>query len=128
MKNVKVLIIEDEQIVADALKMIIEDQGCEVTLALSGRDGFEQYDRRAFDLTITDVNLPDISGLDVLLRLRESIPCHPVIVITAHYTPEVVTTAKERGALEVLSKPFLPCEIIKLIQQASCASSGLSCR
>jgi DNA-binding NtrC family response regulator len=127
MQKVKVLIIEDEQSVADALKLVIEDQGYEVTLALSARDGFEQYDRRKFDLTITDVNLPDISGLDVLLRLRASTPLHPIIVITAHYTPEIVTTAKERGALEVLSKPFLPSEIINLVRRASCGINGVRC-
>ena len=120
MNKVRVLIIEDEQSVADALKLIMEDQGYEVAVAASGRDGCDQCTDGTFDLTITDVNLPDMSGLDVLSQLRASAACHPVIVITAQNTPEVVTTAKERGALEVLSKPFLPVDILSLVRRATC--------
>jgi DNA-binding response OmpR family regulator len=124
MNKVRLLVIEDEQSVADALRLIMEDQGYEVTVANSGGDGCEQCLRGTFDLTITDVNLPDMSGLDVLSRLRAFAPCHPVIVITAQSTPEIVTTAKERGALEVLSKPFLPADIISLVRSFA---RGLDC-
>jgi CheY-like chemotaxis protein len=124
MNKVRLLVIEDDQSVADALRLILEDQGYEVVIATSGGDGCEQCLGGAFDLTITDVNLPDMSGLDVLLRLRASEPSHPVIVITAHSTPEVLTTAKERGAREVLSKPFLPSDIIGIIRRIMC---GLVC-
>jgi CheY-like chemotaxis protein len=124
MDKFRLLVIEDDQSVADALRLIMEDQGYEVTVANSGGDGCEQCTRGAFDLTITDVNLPDMSGLDVLARLRALAPCQPVIVITAHVTPEVTTTAKERGALEILSKPFLPSDIISLVRRLA---RGLNC-
>lgn len=127
MKKVRLLIIEDDQSVADALRLIMEDQGYEVAVATSGRDGCEQCTRGAFDLTITDVNLPDMSGLDVVSRLRASAPGHPVIVITAQITPLVVTTAKQRGAIEVLSKPFLPSEIISLVRRVSCERECAPC-
>jgi DNA-binding response OmpR family regulator len=127
MNKVRVLIIEDEQSVADALRLIMEDQGYEVRLAASGRDGCDQGTVGAFDLTITDVNLPDMSGLDVLLRLRAAAACHPVIVITAQSTPEIVTTAKERGALEVLSKPFRPADIINLVRRAALQIGCVPC-
>ena len=124
MGKVRLLIIEDDQSVADALRLIMEDQGYEVTVASSGGDGCDQYTLGAFDLTITDVNLPDMSGLDVLARLRACAPHLPVILITAHVTPEVATTAKERGALEILSKPFLPSDIISLVSRFA---RGLNC-
>lgn len=120
MNKVRLLVIEDDQNVADALRLIMEDEGYEVSVANSGGDGCEQCLRGTFDLTITDVNLPDMSGLDVLSRLHAFAPCHPVIVITAQSTPEVVTAAKERGAMEVLSKPFLPSDIISLVRRVAC--------
>jgi DNA-binding response OmpR family regulator len=124
MKKVRVLIIEDERSVADALKLIIEDEGCDVTVACCGLAGLEQHARQEFDLAITDVNLPDVSGLEVLRRLRESSPQRCVIVITAHYTPEIVSAAKERGAFAVLAKPFLPSDILSLVRQGSPGRDG----
>lgn len=127
MNKVRLLVIEDDQSVADALRLIMEDQGYQVVVAHSGREGCEQCNRRTFDLAITDVNLPDMSGLDVLLLLRECAPYLPVIVITAQCTPEVVATAKERGALEVLSKPFLPADIISLVRRVACEYNHAPC-
>ncbi|HVG28756.1 MAG TPA: response regulator [Pyrinomonadaceae bacterium] len=127
MNKVRLLVIEDDQIVADALRLIMEDQGYEVAIANSGGDGCEQCLCGAFDLTITDVNLPDMSGLDVLSRLHAFAPRHPVIVITAQSTPEIVTTAKERGAMEVLSKPFLPSDIISLVRRVACGPDFVMC-
>jgi DNA-binding response OmpR family regulator len=126
MKKVRVLIVEDEQSVADALRLLLEDAGCDVSVACCGLDGIEENACREFDLAITDVNLPDVSGLEVLRRLRESSPpCH-VIVITADYTPEIVAAAKEGGALVVLAKPFLPSDIINLVRQVSPDADGAS--
>jgi DNA-binding response OmpR family regulator len=127
MNKVRLLVIEDDHSVADALRLIMEDQGYEVVVAHSGREGCEQCNRRTFDLTITDVNLPDMSGLDVLSLLRACAPYLPVIVITARSTPEIVTTAKERGALEVLSKPFLPADIISLVRRVACGLDHATC-
>lgn len=126
MKKCRVLIVEDEQSVADALRLIMEDAGCDVSVACCGLEGLEQRARGEFDLVITDVNLPDISGLEVLRRLRELSPHRPVIVITAHYTPEIVSAAEERGALAVLAKPFLPSDILNLMRQISSAADDVS--
>lgn len=113
-----VLIIEDDRGVADALKLIMEDCGYETVIALNAEQGIEQARLRRFDLTISDVQLPDMSGLDVLTFLREKDTELPVIIITAYFTPEVVTEALARGAFHVLSKPFLPSEILDLARRA----------
>ncbi|HXG68153.1 MAG TPA: response regulator [Blastocatellia bacterium] len=114
-KRVGVLIIDDEVSVADALEIILGDNGYEVAVALTGRDGLEQMDARQFDVTITDLRLPDMTGLEVLSRIREKDPRALVIVITAYSTPEVVVESKRRGAYEVLSKPFRPSDVLTLI-------------
>jgi DNA-binding NtrC family response regulator len=118
MKKIQVLIIEDDRIVADALKIIMEDDGYEAVVALNASQGIEQARLRRFDLTITDVQLPDTSGLDVLTILRKKDPESPVIIITAHNTTEVITEAMARGAFQVLPKPFLPSELLDLARRA----------
>lgn len=118
MEKIQVLIIEDDQSVADALKIILEDDGYETVVAINAHQGLEQARLRRFDLTITDVQLPDMSGLDVLTVLRKKDAERPVIIITAHSTTEVVAQAMARGAFQVLPKPFLPSEILDLARKA----------
>jgi DNA-binding NtrC family response regulator len=119
MEKLQVLIIEDDLNVADALKIIMEDGGYEAVMATNARQGLEQACLRRFDLTITDVQLPDMSGLDVLTILRKKDAESPVIIMTAHHTTEVVTEAMARGAFQVLPKPFLPAEILDLARKAT---------
>ncbi|HKR02194.1 MAG TPA: response regulator [Pyrinomonadaceae bacterium] len=118
MEKIQVLIIEDDRSVADALKIILEDGGYETVVAANARQGLEQARLRRFDLTITDVHLPDLSGLDVLAALRKKDAASPVIIITANSTAEVLREAAARGAFRVLSKPFLPSEILELARRA----------
>ncbi|MDQ3745134.1 MAG: response regulator [Acidobacteriota bacterium] len=124
MSRAKVLIIDDEPSVADALKTILEDNGYEAALAPTGGDGLEQSASRHFHLTITDYQLPDMSGLDVLTAMRSRAVACPVIIITAYPCPELLATATARGALGVLPKPFLPSDILALVAQALAGSAG----
>lgn len=96
----------------------MEDNGYEAVVAMNAHQGIEQAGQRRFSLIITDVQLPDLSGLDALNILRKQAPEIPVIIITAHSTPEVVTQAMARGAFQVLSKPFFPSEILNLARRA----------
>jgi DNA-binding response OmpR family regulator len=117
-KRIQVLIIEDDRWVADALKLIMEDSGYEMFVATNAHQGLEQARLHPFDLTITDVQLPDMSGLDVLTILRKKDPDRPIIIITVHNTQEVIREAMARGAVHVLAKPFLPSEILDLARVA----------
>ncbi|HEV2861065.1 MAG TPA: response regulator [Pyrinomonadaceae bacterium] len=114
----RVLVIDDEPSVADALRLILEDEGFGVVVAATGRDGIEQARRGAFRLTITDLRLPDMNGLDVIGFFREQGGGGAVILITSSCTPEVCARAMELGAAGVVSKPFPPSEIIRLVAAA----------
>src|SRR5688500_17905095 len=116
-EKVAVLIVDDEISVADALEIILSDNGYEVTVALTGRDGLAHVNSRHFDVMITDLRLPDMSGLDVLSHIRQKEQTSLVILITAHSTPEVVMESKRLGAYEVLSKPFFPSDLLSLINR-----------
>ncbi|MBV9959370.1 MAG: response regulator [Acidobacteria bacterium] len=113
----QILIIDDERLIAEALSLILADQGYETVLASCGADGIREAAERSFELAVTDLRLPDMTGLDVLRALRARSPEIRVIVITAHGTPEMIRELKASGAAEVLKKPFLPSEILSLIQR-----------
>lgn len=111
----RILVIDDEPTVADALEIILSDEGYDVVVAATGRDGLEQISAGRFDVTITDLRLPDMTGHDVLGRIMEEDPASAVIIITAHSSPEVVEESIRLGAVEVLPKPFFPSDVVKLI-------------
>lgn len=117
-EKIKILVIDDEPSVVDAVKLILNDSGYEAVGAMTGRDGVEEGTRVRYDLTITDLRLPDMSGFDVLRQIRGKDPQSRVILITSHSTPEVISKAKNGGAVDVLPKPFSPNELIRLVNHA----------
>jgi two-component system KDP operon response regulator KdpE len=114
----RVLVIDDEPSVADALRVILEDEGFAVVVAASGREGIEQARRLAFNVTITDLRLPDMDGLAVLGAFREDGVGGAAILITSYGTPEIFARALDLGAVGFISKPFLPSDILRLITAA----------
>ena len=116
--KLQVLVIEDEPCVADALSIVLSDNGYNVTVARTGFDGLDKSGRQNFDVTITDLRLPDMSGFDVITNILEQQPNRIIIVITAHFTPDVVVQSIKRGAVEVLAKPFVPSAILTLLRRA----------
>lgn len=107
--------IDDEETVRDALTLVLEDEGCAVVSAASGRAGVELALASPFDLTIVDLRLPDISGLEVLDVLTPGRARGRAILVTAHATPEVIDEARGRGASCVLAKPFSAFDILVLV-------------
>ena len=111
-----ILIIEDERSVADALKMILEDDGYRVSIATTGKDGIQEALRGRYGLTITDVGLSDMSGFDVIKAIcRHKVQMH-FIIITANDSENLMVEARSCRAAGVLLKPFPPSEILQLIK------------
>jgi DNA-binding NtrC family response regulator len=114
----RVLIIDDEPSVADALRVILEDEGFLVAVAANGRDGIAEARRASFGVTVTDLRLPDMDGLEVMGAFREDGLGGAFILTTSYGTPEIFARAEELGAVGVIAKPFLPSEILQLIASA----------
>lgn len=101
-----VLIIEDEHALAAALSTIVRRLGAEPSVAASGQSGIEKLSRRGFDLVVLDIGLPDMSGLEVLRRIRAGSDTTPVLIITAHGTLDNALEAKRLGASDYFLKPL----------------------
>lgn len=106
-----VLIIEDEHALAAALSTIVRRLGAEPSVAASGQSGIDKLGKRSFDLVVLDIGLPDMSGLDVLRRIRSAANSTPVLIITAHGTLDNALEAKRLGASEYFLKPLDLTEI-----------------
>jgi len=110
-----ILIVDDEPSVGDALRLVLESNGYEVVLVTTGLDGIDQARTRRFGFSVVDLYLTDISGFQVISDLRNLQPQIPILLITAHGSPQVFDQAIQLGAVGALAKPFHPSEILKLI-------------
>ena len=113
--KLRVLIVDDEPSVGDALRLVLESNGYEVVLVTNGLDGIDQVRRRPFGFSVVDLFLTDISGFQVITDIRRHQPEIPIVLITAHGSEQVFAEAKKLGAIGALAKPFPPAEILKLI-------------
>ena len=113
--KLRVLIVDDEPSVGDALRLVLESNGYEVVLVTNGHEGIDQVRRRRFGFSVVDLFLTDISGFQVITGIRKHQPEIPIVLITAHGSEQVFAEAKKLGAVAGLAKPFPPAEILKLI-------------
>jgi len=102
----RILIVEDETKVAQALQEGLEREGYEVTVAGTGEEGYYLLDARTLDLVVLDLMLPGRSGLEILARLRSRDRAIPVLILTARDTVQDRVVGLDAGADDYLVKPF----------------------
>lgn len=104
MKNI--LVIEDEQKMRDGLVEILTDEGYNVESAENGQVGLEKIRKKEFDVILTDLIMPVMGGMDVLMEIKHIKPGANVIIITAFGTIENAVDAIKAGASDYITKPF----------------------
>jgi DNA-binding response OmpR family regulator len=102
----QVLVVEDEQHMADLLRRTLEEEGHHVIVASSGREGLEIARCSPFDVIILDVMLPGMDGITVARQLRESRVQTPILMLTARDAPSDIVKGLDCGADDYLTKPF----------------------
>ena len=121
--NFKLLIIDDSDVILDILKRFLIQKNYDVSTALNGLEGIQLFNAQPalFDLVITDMVMPDISGVGVISILKKERPDIPIIAITG-YGPHAEILASEANADIILEKPIdlsvLNQHIISLITKA----------
>ncbi|TDI24660.1 MAG: sigma-54-dependent Fis family transcriptional regulator, partial [Acidobacteria bacterium] len=104
--NERILIVDDDEGVREAIKMTLEYEGYECLFARSGQEGLDRIAGESPDLVLLDVKMPGMDGLEVLRRMRERGDTAPVIVISGHGTISTAVEATKQGAFTFLEKGF----------------------
>lgn len=114
----KILVVDDEALVRNFLSETLKRKNFEVSAAENGLKALALLKENTFDLVITDMRMPDLSGLDLLKKVKAMSPSTLVIVITAFGSIENAVEAMRLGAFNYLIKPFSPDTIEAVIEKA----------
>jgi two-component system response regulator HydG len=113
-----VLVVDDESGILDTLRILLRNEGFEVTTAQGGKAGLEQIRSGTHDLILSDVRMPQVSGLDILTAAREQDPMTPVILMTAQASLQSAISAVNSGAFYYIQKPFSNDELVAILRRA----------
>jgi formate transporter len=116
--NQSMLIIDDEEVVLNACRKIFTAEGFDVVITPNPAQGLRLASDSVYDIILCDWKMPGFDGLDVIQELHLRTPESAVVMISGYPTVGRATEAMKRGAMDYVSKPFTPEEILKVVKQA----------
>jgi two-component system KDP operon response regulator KdpE len=114
----RILVVDDEPAIVHFLRASLESQGYLVSAAADARTALDMVRRGAADLLVLDLGLPDMDGLDVVKRIRESGAALPIIILSSREKESAKVEALDRGADDYVTKPFGVDELLARIRAA----------
>ena len=117
--KLKILVLDDEEIVCTRLKAVLEKAGYIVETYTDSRLAKDRIDQHRFDIVVTDLKMANIDGLELFQVAKEKWPDCVVFLITGFATVEVTREALQKGVRDVIAKPFKIAQFKKIIDQAA---------
>ncbi|NJC89321.1 MAG: response regulator [Desulfuromonas sp.] len=114
----RVMAVDDSATVRQVLHMTLEGAGYEVVEAIDGKDALDKLGRTSVDMMVTDLNMPNMDGIDLIKHVRQS-PGNrfmPIIMLTTESQPEKKQEGKAAGASGWIVKPFKPEQLLAVIR------------
>ena len=115
----KLLIVDDERNMRESLKVVLESHGYKADMVESAEEGLEAIANNTYFIVITDARLEGMSGYEFLQESHERWPDMPILMITAYATPKLAVEAIQSGAVDYLSKPFEPEELLHSVNRCA---------
>jgi DNA-binding NtrC family response regulator len=116
--SASVLIVDDEEIQREVLRVLLEEEGYTVRTAADGKEALALSERQAFEVVISDIHMEPVGGLELLRRLRDLDPEVLVVLMTAYGSVESAVTALRGGAYDYITKPFKDDEVKVTVRNA----------
>ena len=117
MSQLNILIIDDNQDLADGLAMVLEDEGYQVKLAYNGRDGISIFNIGYFDIVFLDIKLPDMNGIEVFQNIHKINPKTKTIMMSAYRIEQIASQLTDNENVKILRKPFENEYVLKVLQE-----------
>lgn len=116
-KNGTILVIDDDRVILDTFRTLLEREGHEVDVAENGAEAIDKSQKKYYDLAVIDVKLPDMEGTQLLSKLRLNFPKTKKIVITGYPALDSAAMAVNLRADAYLVKPVKPQEFLKIVKE-----------
>ena len=117
-EQIKIMFIDDDDCVREAISEILSRKGWMVDAFDNAEDGLAALKAGDYDLVLTDINMPGMSGMNFLLAAREVAPEVPVVLVTGYPSIDIAVEAMKVGAVDFLAKPFKMEELELVIRKA----------
>lgn len=114
----RILVVDDEESIREFLEIMLRKEGYEVTVAEDGQKGLDIIKKKSFDLVISDLQMPNMTGLELLKNVKDQYPDMLFMMITAFGTTETAVEAMKLGAYDYITKPFKIDEVRIVIANA----------
>jgi DNA-binding response OmpR family regulator len=113
----KILVIDDEPVVLNSCRKVLEEDGFDVYLVPSADEALKAMKKEGFDLLLVDVKMPKHDGIYLMQKVKEKWPDVPIIVMSGYPTTDTITDGAKMGAEAFIAKPFTPDELLESIRQ-----------
>jgi len=113
----RILVVDDEQVVLNSCKRVLEADGFEVCLVPSVEKALEAMKREGFGLLLIDVKMPERDGIYLMEAVKRKWPTIPIIVMSGYDTRGTIEEAAKMGAATFIAKPFTPDELLEAFRQ-----------
>ena len=114
----RILVVDDEKNIGEVIRLLFSHDGFEVETCLTGREGLAKMEKGLYDVVISDIRLPDITGIEILRWVQEHTPEIPVVLITAYASTSQAIEAMKIGAEDYIIKPFDINELRVVVSKA----------
>jgi len=106
LRNMKILLIDDDEWIRDSLSIFFEAEGCRIVSVETAEEGLEALRSQEYDIIITDYKLPGMDGIEFLKQIQTSQQNAKKIMITAYKSEALIREAKKAGVQHLIAKPF----------------------
>ncbi len=117
-EEMKILVADDEELIRWSLRRAFEAAGYTVDMAANGKEAIQKVEENNYDIVVTDLEMPELNGMKMLMRMREMGISLPVIVISAYLSENVIKESLHKGAFRCLDKPFQMEDVLNVVKEA----------
>src|SRR5258707_14546281 len=114
----RVLVVDDETAIREAIRMTLEYEGYRIDEARSGQDGIDKATKTPYDAILLDIKMPVLDGIEVLENLKEQKVASPVIMVSGHGDISTAVECTKRGAFDFLEKPLNRDQLLLAVRNA----------
>ncbi|MBI3800367.1 MAG: response regulator [Deltaproteobacteria bacterium] len=118
MEKKRILVADDDLLTREIVAKLLREEGYDVALAADGQEAIILTSTYYPDLVLTDLSMPRLTGIGVLIYVRQVTPTIPVIIFTSETTPAVEQEARQLGARDYIHKPFDIDDLLQRIARA----------